>query len=96
MRGAGPLRPPCCSFFALVSVLAYGPFYAHYRAQYVGLGWSLRRQQSAVGLCGHLGATRVSSIYWPSPWLARGECPWGRLARLIGERLGLASLLAST
>ena len=78
--------------FALASVLAYGPFYSHYRAQYVGLGWVPLESNSPLGpfaaIWGLLGFLAISQLL---VWLL-SEWPWGRLAGSV-ERWGWRRLV---
>jgi len=72
--------------FALASVLAYAPFYGHYRAQYVGLGWVPLESTSPLGpfaaIWGLLGFVALSQLL---VWLL-SEWPWGRLLRAVERR----------
>jgi YYY domain-containing protein len=61
---------------SLAAFLFYGPFYAHYRPQHLGLGWApseLRARPAAMATIWTLPLFLVFSILL---WKARGWAPW--------------------
>ena len=77
---------------ALLSLVAYGPFYAHYRAQDVGLAWVVAGDRSPLG---PFVAIWLLFVFLIVSLLARWLCttwPWRRVWRM-GRRRGWLRVL---
>ncbi|MEA3407038.1 MAG: DUF2298 domain-containing protein [Chloroflexota bacterium] len=80
------------SVLFLLSLIAYGPFYTHYRAQYVGLGIVSPGERTRLGpfmlIWGFYVFLTISMAFF---WTGRAW-PWSRLAALV-QRHGLARVM---